>query len=117
MEHPASPIHVHVHIEGLAELTQVLKQELHHLGTMLLHLGDRMADEAQNLTAAVQGIQTSFDSLNATLQTEMQAIADALSGAPTDQALRDAANDAVQRLGSLASQLDSMNTTVQGIIP
>jgi ABC-type iron transport system FetAB permease component len=76
-----------------------------------------MSEASDNLTAAVQGVQTSFDSLNSTLQTEMQEIANALSGAGTDQALRDAATDAVTRLGNLATSISEMNTQVQGIIP
>src|SRR6266550_1743720 len=110
-------IHVHLHLDDLNNLSDTLQESLRQLGLIITREGTRMSEAADQLTAAVQNVQTSFDTLNTTLQTEMQEIATALGSAPTDQALRDAAADAVTRLGNLATNIADMNTQVQGIIP
>jgi len=112
-----SELHFTLMIPELDELRVELRQGMQQLCALLRTIGDRMSEAADNLTAAVQSVQTGFDALNTTLQTEMQEIVNALSGAGTDQALRDAAVDAVTRLGTLATSIGAMNTTIQGIIP
>jgi len=110
-------MHVHLHIDGVSDLAETLRESLRQLGLVITREGIRMSEAADNLTAAVQQLQVGFDTLNTTLQAEMQQIAAALSMAPTDQALQSAAADAVARLGTLASNIAVMNTTIQGIIP
>jgi Skp family chaperone for outer membrane proteins len=75
-----------------------------------------MSDAADALTAAVTGMQERLDTLNTTIQTEVQQITAALTTAGTDQALRDAAALAVDRLNAMGQQVDAFNTTVQDII-
>jgi len=110
-------MHLTLSIPELDELRSELHQGLGQLITILASLGAKVSEAADQLTAAVQSVQAGFDTLNTTLQTEIQQIANALSGAPTDQALQTAAADAVARLGVLATSIASMNTQVQGIIP
>jgi len=92
-------------------------EEIRACLVILIQIGERMSEAADQLTAAVQTAQTQFAMLNTTLQTEMQEIVAALSAASSDQALRDATADAVARLGTLANNIGEMNTTIQGIIP
>lgn len=111
------PIHLHIHVDGLLELSTELRQGLRDLGIIITREGIRMSEASDALTAAVQNVQTGFATLNTTLQTEMQEIVAALSGASSDQALQAAAADAVARLGTLATSIGEMNTTIQNIIP
>src|SRR5258705_10918651 len=109
-------IHLHVHIDGLPELSTQMRESLRDISLAITREGVRMSEASDQLTAAVQSVQSGFDTLNTTLQTEMQEIAAALSSASTDEALHTAAADAVSRLGVLATSMSDMNTTVQGII-
>jgi len=119
--------HIHVHIPDnlrvevdvprLEALRQEMRFGFEQLIATLNGIGITMSEASDQLTAAVQSVQTGFDALNTTLQTEMTEIAAALSSAGTDQALRDAAADAVARLQTLGTSIADMNTTVQGIIP
>jgi|SRR5216683_5096020 len=112
-----SELHFTFTIPELDELRVELRQGMQQLCAILRTMGELMSEAADQLTAAVQAVQTGFDTLNTTLQTEMSEITAALTSAGTDQALRDAAIDAVTRLGTLATSIGNMNTTIQGIIP
>lgn len=112
-----SVLHLHVHIDGLLELSAQLSRSLKEIEIAITREGIRMSEAADALTAAVQSVQSGFDTLNTTLQTELQEITNALSGAGSDQELQAAAADAVARLGVLATSIGEMNTTVQNIIP
>jgi len=112
-----SDMHLTLSIPELDELRSELHQRLAQLIIILASLGATVSEASDQLTAAVQSVQAGFDTLNTTLQTEIQQIATALSSAPTDQALQTAAADAVARLGVLATSIAGMNTQVQGIIP
>jgi NTP pyrophosphatase (non-canonical NTP hydrolase) len=115
--HMPSDFHCTISIPELGAIRDELCEGFAGLIRMLITLGEKMSEASDNLTAAVQSVQQSFDTLNTTLQTEMQEIAMALGSANTDQALRDAATDAVARLGMLATSISDMNTTVQNIVP
>lgn len=108
-----SDLHFTLNIPELVALRLGLSQII----DAITHVGDRMSEAADALTAAVQSVQSGFDTLNTTLQTEISEIANALSSASTDDALHTAANDAVARLSTLATNIAEMNTTIQGIIP
>lgn len=75
-----------------------------------------MSEASDALTQAVTDVATRVNQTTDTLQVELQQIADALANTG-DADLRQAANDAVQRLGAVSNQLDSMNQTIQNIIP
>jgi len=112
-----SELHFTFSIPELDAMRFELRQGYVQLITILTSLGDKMSEASDQLTAAVQGVQAGFDTLNTTLQTEMSEIAAALSSASTDTALQTAASDAVARLGVLATSIADMNSTIQGIIP
>ncbi len=115
--HIPSALHITLSIPELDTVSVELHLGLAKVIDAIASLGVHVSEASDQLTAAVQNVQTGFDTLNTTLQTEIQQIANALSGAPTDQALQTAAADAVARLGILATSIASMNTQVQGIIP
>jgi len=112
-----SELHFTFSIPELDAIRFEVRQGFAQLLNLLISLGAQMSEAADQLTAAVQSVQMGFDTLNTTLQTEIQQIANALSSAPTDQALQTAAADAVARLSTLATSISDMNTQVQGIIP
>jgi DUF1680 family protein len=111
--------HFHFHNEGLDLLAHELRQGFDTLFDVMHELGEKMSDAADNLTAAVAGVQTSVDNFNTTLQAEVEAIAMALEGTGTgaDPALEAAAQEAISRLNAIAAQMDQLNTTVQNIVP
>ncbi len=112
-----SELHLTFSIPELDAMRFELRQGYVQFITMLTSLGAKVSEASDQLTAAVQSVQSGFDVLNTTLQTEMSQIAAALSGAPTDQALQTAAADAVARLSTLATSIADMNSTIQNIIP
>ncbi len=112
-----SELHFTLSIPALDTIGIELYQGLAQLTSTLTSLGAKVSEASDQLTAAVQSVQAGFDTLNTTLQTEIQQIANALSSAPTDQALQTAAADAVARLSTLATSIEAMNTQIQGIIP
>jgi predicted transcriptional regulator YheO len=102
--------HLHVHgfdniVQGLSEIQQTLQEGF-----------AQMSEASDALTQAVTDVATRVNQTTDTLQVELQQIADALANTG-DADLRQAANDAVQRLGAVSNQLDSMNQTIQNIIP
>ena len=103
-------------VEQFAELLTTVEQGMAGMMAVLHEGFFRMSEQSQGLLDAVAGVATRFDTLNATLQTEMAEIAAALLQA-SDADLRTAATDAVARLGTLQGQLDAMNVAIAGIIP
>ena len=112
-----SEFHLTFSIPEIDAIRFELRQGFAPLITLLESLGAKVSEASDALTAAVQSVQTGFDALNTTLQTEMSEIANALSSASTDTALQTAVSDAVSRLGLLATSIADMNTQIQGIIP
>lgn len=104
--------HFHLH---LPELTGIL-HELRQINNTLKKGFTRMSEASDALTAAVTQVATEINNLSTSQQTEIQQIIDALNGAG-DADLRDAVNQSIPRLQTMATQLQQMNTVMQGIIP
>jgi ABC-type transporter Mla subunit MlaD len=103
--------HVHVHLPEHDDLLQVL----HVINTTLQKGFGTMSEASDALSAAVNNVAHRFDTLNATLQQEMQDIRNALTQTGDDE-LRQVAMDSASRLDAVAQQMEAMNVAIQGII-
>lgn len=106
------PPEFHLHLHGdLSSLVAAMDRQ-----TVVLQEGFAlMADRAQALTTAVNDVAARVDTTVSTLTTEIQQINDKLNNAD-DASLRQAADEAVTRLQTVAQNLDTMNATIQGIV-
>lgn len=96
--------------------TSTITDAIDDLTEMLREGFNRMSEQSDQLTSAVNNIADKVFQVNETLQVEMQQISAALANAG-DSELREVVITSVARLNSVSTQLDAMTDAVQGIIP